>query len=403
MWLIFLFFSSSVLDDDTFVSAARTIIERDFFPDLARLRARTEWIEARDRNDLPALMQLRQRYGRGSTQTAAHTPVALQTPRGDESGNAISSTGFASAAADALPSLNEFVATHVSEDDLAYSELAERDHRRFRERVAWLEESAVKAQLQLDAPDSRLKLWPFQVRNALMWYPHAVDESTQLAAQGDPARSISKANTRFAVPAPVNKRRRVVSDDNVIANNTTTTTAAAAAAAVPLLSTRNEADEFGYVQSPALRPGVDVAPIMTWGKIASTPLRVRDGDHSDDEADDDLRDDDEEERMMLATFGADKGPIGQFKVAATPDREAVALGLANTVQERRARAQRNTQPLSRARPSADPNRTVQLSPAGARLAQSLRRGVNNGNNSSIVNSGVGLRRSFSTPSATPRR
>lgn len=358
------------------MNATRTIIERDFFPDLARLRARTEWIEARDRNDLPALIQLRQRYGHGASHTAAHTPVALQTPRGDaESANTVSSAAFAPAAADALPSLNEFVATHVSEDDLAYSALAERDHRRFRERVAWLEESAVKAQLQLDAPDSdRLKLWPFQVRNALMWYPHAVDDAAQLAAQGDPAKSISKDNTRFAVPAPVSKRRRVA----VAAGDAST-------ANVP--STRNEADQFGYVQSPALQPGIDVAPIMTWGKIASTPMRVRDGDHSDDEAD---VDGDNEERMLLATFGADKGPIGQFKVAATPDREAVALSLANTVQERRVRAQRASQPLSRSRPSADPNRTVQLSPAGARLAQSLTR-----------DSG-GMRRSFSTPTPTRR-
>jgi protein DGCR14 len=257
------------------VNATRTIIERDFFPDLARLRARTEWIEARDRNDLPALMQLRQRYGRGASHTAAHTPIALQTPRGDESADTVSSAAFASAAADALPSLNEFVATHVSEDDVAYAALAERDHRRFRERVAWLEESAVKAQLQLHAPDSqRLKMWPFQVRNALMWYPHAIDDAAQLAAQGDPATSIAKANTRFAVPAPVNKRRRVSAPPPTLPR-----------LGVP--STRNEADQFGYVQSPALQPGVDVAPIMTWGKIASTPLRVRDGDHSDDEANDD--------------------------------------------------------------------------------------------------------------------
>jgi protein DGCR14 len=350
------------------VNATRTIIERDFFPDLARLRARTEWIEARDRNDLPALMQLRQRYGRGASHTAAHTPIALQTPRGDESADTVSSAAFASAAADALPSLNEFVATHVSEDDVAYAALAERDHRRFRERVAWLEESAVKAQLQLHAPDSqRLKMWPFQVRNALMWYPHAIDDAAQLAAQGDPATSIAKANTRFAVPAPVNKRRRVG--------------AAADAADDSAPSTRNEADQFGYVQSPALQPGVDVAPIMTWGKIASTPMRVRDGDHSDDEANDDADDDDEDERMLLATFGADKGPIGQFKVAHS---------LANTVQERRVRAQR-ANPPSRSRPTADPNRSVQLSPAGARLAQSLRRGI------SSSSSSVGLRQALSTP------
>lgn len=301
----------------------------------------------------------------------------MQTPLGDDSDATLLS---AASLSDVLPSLNEFVATHVSEDDRAYAQLAEKDHRQFRERSAWLEESAVKARLQLEASadaSRRPNALPFEVRNALMWYPHAIDDTAQLKAQGDPANSISKTNTRFAVPAPIKKKRRVGGADE------------SNAAAVAGVSTRDEADKFGYVQSPALQPGIDVAPIMTWGKIGSTPQRVRDGDHSDDDDNDDDDDDAEDERMLLATFGSDKGPIGQFKVAATPDREAVALNLASAVHERRVRASRAQQQASRARPTADPRRNVQLSPAGARLAQSMSSG----------GTGLGMRRDF-TPVST---
>jgi hypothetical protein len=383
---------ATVLDDDTFVDTARSIIERDFFPDLARLRARTEWIDAKARNDLPTLMRLRERYGRGrGGNSHGQTPIALQTPVGDDDDDnnndvrgddataaAVGSTG---GSASSHLTLNEFVATHVSEDDVAYAEMAERDHRAFRERVAWTEESAVEAQRQLAAADSsrgRIKQWPFEVRNSLMWYPHAIDDAAQLAAAGDPARHISKANTRFAVPAPVSKKRRVAATD--------------AAAGV---STVDEAAAYGYVQSPRLQPGVDVAPIMTWGTIGSTPQRLRDGDaDQDDDSDGDAGSDgSEDERMLLATFGKEKGPIGQFKVADTPTREVTAHALANVA---RARAQAGRGVSARPRAAVSAGGKVALSPAAARLARSLtpQRGA-------ATSFEAALRSSYSTPRSTP--
>jgi hypothetical protein len=372
---------ATVLDDDTFVETARSIIERDFFPDLARLRARTEWADAKERNDLPTLMRLRERYGRGRGGSShGQTPIALQTPVGDDDDDDNNRGDDATAAASSRMTLNEFVATHVSEDDAAYAEMAERDHRAFRERVAWTEESAVEAQRQLAAADSsrgRIKQWPFEVRNSLMWYPHAIDDAAQVAAAGDPARHISKANTRFAVPAPVSKKRRV--------------TATAAAAGV---STVDEAAAYGYVQSPRLQPGVDVAPIMTWGTIGSTPQRLRDGDadRDDDDDDDAGSDGSEDERMLLATFGKDKG-TSQFKVADTPTREVTAHALANVA---RARAQAGRGVSARPRAAVSAGGKVALSPAAARLARSLtpQRGA-------ATSFEAALRSSYSTPRSTP--
>lgn len=38
--------SSTVLDEDTYVAAIEKIIERDFFPDIPKLRDRLDWLEA---------------------------------------------------------------------------------------------------------------------------------------------------------------------------------------------------------------------------------------------------------------------------------------------------------------------------------------------------------------------
>ena len=51
-----------VMDEDEYVENVEKIIERDFFPELEKLKAQSEYIDARDRNDQETMSRLEEKY-----------------------------------------------------------------------------------------------------------------------------------------------------------------------------------------------------------------------------------------------------------------------------------------------------------------------------------------------------
>ncbi|KAL3159304.1 hypothetical protein ABBQ32_011258 [Trebouxia sp. C0010 RCD-2024] len=115
---------------------------------------------------------------------------------------------------------------------------------------------------------------------------------------------------------------------------------------------------YGVLNTPAFTPGPDASPLMTWGDIGSTPIRL-----------------DQEDDIHVSTS---TGPA--FKMAGVPARDQLGRGIAQkaTMSLKRKAAARAGTPLAgglptgRRRAAGTP---LPLSSAGKRLASSLRGGT----------------------------
>merc|ERR1719445_1263262 len=70
------------MDEDEYVAKVEKIIERDFFPELEKLKAQSEYIDARDRKDYETMSRLEEKYSgvRPDTGKRCHSPDTFETP-----------------------------------------------------------------------------------------------------------------------------------------------------------------------------------------------------------------------------------------------------------------------------------------------------------------------------------
>lgn len=244
-------------------------------------------------------------------------------------------------------SLDEFCRRYTSEDNESFSRLIEKVNRKKRERYAFLlegeKEEGVKSVEDVkrdritdgygtsDQPVSSLEGWKYTAKNLLMYHP--ADRGELALTEGEKnerlsalTKEISRVNTRFH--GKMSDSVKTVEDDLAVLY-------APVAGGTPhpfslsdrcgdklkydlddlrktpnpfYVESNKKADNgYSYVKTPSPAPGVDESPIITWGEIDGTPLRL------------------DPEDTPFDIGGSGDGP--QFKIPLPPTRDLKAHSL----------------------------------------------------------------------------
>merc|ERR1719499_531841 len=233
----------TILDEDEYEETLGKIIKRDFFPNLLK--------DEQDESSSGIAAPKRQgKFNSSWDDTPSQTP--MQTP----SLHSGPSKEVQKKAMENM-SLNEFLATHTSEDNASFVQIKAEDAAKRKEKLAWLYDSETKAiefkqKMLENNPEMKGEMltWDFKAKNKLLWPPDAIAPSLNELPK-DPV--VMYKNTRFedgfAVPAPKPK--------------------------LPELDERGneKVQGFSMVYTPNIDPAESGAtPFTTWGSIDGTPM-----------------------------------------------------------------------------------------------------------------------------------
>ncbi|KNE69747.1 hypothetical protein AMAG_14288 [Allomyces macrogynus ATCC 38327] len=352
------------LDEDLYVEALSEIIQRDFYPDLDRLRAESAFLDALASRDAYRIHHARQRLD--AMDAASANAAGADTELVHQGG------------IDTRLRLNAFLARYTGEDNAAFHSLLEQERKEVRRKLKWIfdveerakqerallieaapsasssavaaggagsrmiadaprqdgeqmalvpvasSSTAFAAMTDVARPDPRedqldrllpnkderravVPSWEYTVHNQLMFPP---SESTTAVlinrrkATGADAQT-NYAATRFHGPSPLAQLTQAASAAG----------ASSSSAPAPIPST-----PYSLVSMTPVPHGAtaDLPPDLTWGAIEATPMAVRD---------------DNESAVSTSTTTTDRVP-GRYHVPDTPKRDALGIALSDRARKR---------------------------------------------------------------------
>ncbi|PNF24344.1 Protein DGCR14 [Cryptotermes secundus] len=397
--------TKKVLDEDSYIQEMGRIIQRDFFPDLEKLRAQNAYLEAVERNDVEKLREIYAKYSSGKRPPTERyaSPATFETPVDarweddhpdaeeeldkkshleEKDGEPAAQDNKASQdfnKQEVKATLDVYLNSHTSEDNQSFQEIMRAAELKHRHKFGWLykaeEESREEQSEMMRLPSIEeqasngqrplmVDTWGYRNKNYIMYVPDGValtpEEEVELASR---RRSIVHSNTRLT-SNPFDEQQNKETIHQLAQSQAQSLEGKIGVDGKELLHTETpKVNGFSFVKTPSPAPGVNESPLMTWGEIEGTPFRLDGGD-----------------TPIRTTL---QGP--SFRIPEPPKREKLALALAEKAGERHrdrkmkaieaARKQLATpSPHSGSATSLD--RLNSMSPAARRLASTqLRRRI----------------------------